>query len=107
MRVAEYWVEKGIDGWRLDCPQDIDVPGFWRNARETPQINPDCYLLGEIWTDASAGWTHEVDGVTNYPLMSAFHRFVRRRPVAQGTSAGRPPDAGFWMRMGSLPKSIC
>ncbi|MEN8115248.1 MAG: alpha-amylase family glycosyl hydrolase, partial [Actinomycetota bacterium] len=29
MRVGEYWAARGIDGWRLDVPEEIKTPGFW------------------------------------------------------------------------------
>ena len=74
MRVGEYWVEKGIDGWRLDVPEEITSPGFWEEFRErTRAINPDCYIVGEIWGDAS-GWVNDgrrFDGTMNYPFTAA------------------------------------
>ena len=27
--VARYWIEQGIDGWRLDVPNEIDDDAFW------------------------------------------------------------------------------
>jgi glycosidase len=78
LRVAEHWVRKGIDGWRFDHPQNMNTPGFWEEMRtRLKRINPDVYLLGELWTDASpyldgTKW----DGVMNYPLMGAIHRFT-------------------------------
>ena len=32
--VARYWVEFGIDGWRLDVPTEIDDDAFWREFRQ-------------------------------------------------------------------------
>jgi glycosidase len=78
LRVAEHWVRKGIDGWRFDHPQNMNTAGFWEEMRtRLKQINPDVYLLGELWTDASqyldgTKW----DGVMNYPMMGAIHRFT-------------------------------
>ncbi|MDP8959336.1 MAG: glycoside hydrolase family 13 protein [Actinomycetota bacterium] len=69
LRVAEHWVEKGIDGWRLDVPMEIDTPGFWEEFRErVRRRSPQAYLVGEIWRDAgswiSAG--DRFDGTMNY-----------------------------------------
>jgi len=53
LSVARYWIDFGIDGWRLDVPQEIDDPEFWRDFRRTVRKgNPEAYIVGEIWTDA-------------------------------------------------------
>ncbi len=68
MRVGEYWVEQGIDGWRLDVPFDVKAEGFWAEFRSRIKaINPEAYLVGEVWTDASE-WLQgdQFDGVMNY-----------------------------------------
>lgn len=39
----------GVDGFRLDVAAEVPL-GFWREYREVVRgINPDAYLLGEIW----------------------------------------------------------
>ena len=46
--------EFGIDGWRLDAPNEIDDDTFWQELRRRCRvINPEAYLVGEIWGDAS------------------------------------------------------
>jgi glycosidase len=68
MQVAEYWIQQGIDGWRLDVPDCIQVPGFWQEFRDrVKSINPDAYIVGEIFGDASQ-WLDgtQFDGVMNY-----------------------------------------
>jgi len=68
MQVAEYWLKAGIDGWRLDVPFEIKTPGFWQEFRDRVKaVNPDAYIVGEIWTDARA-WLDgtQFDGVMNY-----------------------------------------
>ena len=78
MRVAEYWVERGIDGWRLDVPEEIQTEGFWEEFRSRVRaINPDAYIVGEIWGDAS-DWTRgdRFDGTMNYLLTGSIFRYV-------------------------------
>jgi neopullulanase len=78
MAVAEHWIRFGIDGWRLDVPQDIEDPTFWPEFRRRVRaINPDAYLVGEIWEEAR-DWVagDRFDAVMNYPLGIAILGFV-------------------------------
>lgn len=44
----------GIDGWRLDVPNEIPAP-FWAEWREVVKsVNPEAYIVGEIWDRADA-----------------------------------------------------
>jgi len=75
--VAEHWLRFGIDGWRLDVPMEIDDDSFWREfRRRVKAINPEAYIVGEIWTEASR-WLRgdQFDGVVNYVLQRACLRF--------------------------------
>ena len=69
MRVGEHWIDRGADGWRLDVPQEITTEGFWEEFRRRVRArNPEAYLVGEIWDDAS-WWTatgERFDGTMNY-----------------------------------------
>ena len=68
--VARHWVEEfNIDGWRLDVANEVDHE-FWRDFRRIVKtMNPDCYILGEIWHNAMA-WLggDQYDSVMNYPM---------------------------------------
>ncbi len=67
-RVAEHWVREGIDGWRLDVPGEIDDDEFWREfRRRVKNVNPDAYIVGEIWQNANR-WLQgdQFDAVMNY-----------------------------------------
>ncbi|MGE0479055.1 MAG: alpha-amylase family glycosyl hydrolase [Phycisphaerae bacterium] len=57
----------GVDGWRLDVPNEIPLP-FWQRWRDhVKRINPDAYITGEIWQRADA-WLdgRSFDAVMNY-----------------------------------------
>ncbi len=93
MRVAEHWIERGADGWRLDVPANIKTQGFWEEFRvRVKAVNPEAYLVGEIWvTDPQ--WTSDrgrFDGVMNYALLSAILRFVAAGRI-DGDHASRIP----------------
>lgn len=75
--VACHWVEFGIDGWRLDVPGEIDDEDFWREfRRRVKAINPDAYLVGEVWHDAQR-WLRgdQFDAVMNYVFTRACLAF--------------------------------
>lgn len=70
LHVARYWIEQGIDGWRLDVPNEINDDEFWLRFRQVVRsANPDAYLLGEIW-DGDPRWVgnEHFDGLMNYPV---------------------------------------
>lgn len=77
--VGEYWIERGVDGWRLDVPNEITTPGFWEEfRRRVHAINPDAYLVGEIWgaADKWVGPSGRFDGAMNYQLGNAIIAFA-------------------------------
>jgi cyclomaltodextrinase len=77
-RVATHWLEFGIDGWRLDAPSEIDDDDFWREFRRRCRaVNPEAYLVGELWGDASR-WLQgdQFDAVMHYELSRAIFGFV-------------------------------
>ncbi|MBN1897201.1 MAG: alpha amylase N-terminal ig-like domain-containing protein [Spirochaetes bacterium] len=66
----------GIDGWRLDVPNEVN-PHFWEKWRElVKSINPDAYITGEIWDNASF-WLKgkHFDAVMNYEWTKIVYRF--------------------------------
>jgi cyclomaltodextrinase / maltogenic alpha-amylase / neopullulanase len=77
-QVAEHWLRFGIDGWRLDVPEEIADPAFWAEFRRRCRaVNPEAYLVGEIWRLAP-DWVsgHAFDALMNYPLQKALLAFT-------------------------------
>ncbi|MGE5314576.1 MAG: glycoside hydrolase family 13 protein [Acidobacteriota bacterium] len=83
--VARYWTSMGIDGWRLDVPNDVPH-AFWKEWRKVVRsINPDCYIVGELWQDASP-WLKgdEFDATMNYRFRDACLDFFAKRSATAG-----------------------
>ncbi len=68
--VTRYWLEFGIDGWRLDVPEDIQDDSFWREFRQIVKgVNPEAYIVGEIWHEARHWLQGDMfDAVMNYQI---------------------------------------
>jgi len=75
--VAEHWIHFGIDGWRLDVPGEIDDDAFWQEFRRRVRaINPEAYIVGEVWHEAQR-WLggDQFDAVMNYLVTAAVLSF--------------------------------
>jgi glycosidase len=76
----------GIDGWRLDVAEKVNIV-FWKQFRTwVKEENPDAYITGEIWWDDwqknkmfnASPWLQgdSFDGVMNYRFAQAVKSFV-------------------------------
>lgn len=99
--VATHWIDFGIDGWRLDVPNEIDDDEFWREFRRRVKgRNSSAYIVGEIWHDAHR-WLSgdQFDAVMNYlftrPCLAFFGAHTLNHAVneASGTGLVHPMDA--------------
>jgi cyclomaltodextrinase / maltogenic alpha-amylase / neopullulanase len=71
--VMRYWLERGVDGWRLDAAYAVPA-AFW--ARVLPRVrehHPDAWFVGEVIHGDYAGYVAEsgLDSVTQYELWKA------------------------------------
>jgi cyclomaltodextrinase len=85
LETAAMWIAEGADGWRFDVPNEIADESFWADVRATVKaINPEAYLLGEIWT-VNPAWVGPTafDGLMNYPL---------RKSLIDLVIGGHPPS---------------
>lgn len=70
----------GIDGWRLDVPNEVPMP-FWEEwCALVRGINREAYITGEIWNQAER-WLDGTtfDAVMNYPFARATLEWVGHR----------------------------
>lgn len=83
IRVGEHWVREGIDGWRLDVPFEISSPGFWHQFRQRVRaINPDCYIVAEIWWNAyNVLRGDQFDATMNYVFTEAAIQFTGQEHI--------------------------
>lgn len=75
----------GIDGWRLDVAEKVNIT-FWNEFhRWVKEINPNAYIAGEIWWEdwrrnkmfnAAPWFEGAFDAVMNYRFARAVKKFV-------------------------------
>ena len=76
-RRCAHWVRDWqIDGIRFDVGNEVSHQFLKRLHGGLKAINPEIFLLGEIWHD-SAQWLQgdEYDSVMNYPFLESLHNF--------------------------------
>ncbi len=85
--IAKFWLEKGVDGFRLDAAKHIypdweveKCHAFWVEFKaKLEQIKPNVYLVGEVWTAAEkiAPFFRGLKANFNFDLSLAISDMVR------------------------------
>ncbi len=80
--VTQYWISKGMDGWRLDVANEVSDE-TWQHFRDSVKaLDSEAVIIGEIWTDATKYILGDMyDSVMNYMFRNAVTGF------AMGTDA--------------------
>ncbi len=88
--VAEHWIRFGADGWRLDVAAEIEDLEFWAEFRQRVRaVNPDAYLVAEIWNVAPEWLGPRLfDATMNYPLAFAILGFAAGMHLDLSVAAG-------------------
>ncbi len=107
--VARYWLDQGIDGWRLDVPYFINH-SFWREFYDIVKtVDPEAYVVAEEWREPEQWLQGDLsDGTMNYTLRDLILGFTADRSIdafafadGMATLDARIPD-GFHAGMLNL-----
>lgn len=85
--ILRKYLKLGISGWRLDVADELPDKFLDKLRTAVKSENPDAYILGEVWEDASNKISYgarrkflrgsQLDSVMNYPFANAIIDFVR------------------------------
>jgi len=76
LEAAAYWLEFGVDGYRVDYALG-PAPDFWADFRRaTRRARPDCWTFGEVVEppDSQVTFAGGLDGCLDFSLLEAFRR---------------------------------
>ena len=76
--VMKFWMDKGVGGFRVDAAKEFYTGNITKNAealawlqQTATSIDPDAYMVAEIWDNFNAVTSHYQSGFTsifNYPF---------------------------------------
>lgn len=76
--IAQYWLSKGSNGWRLDVANEVSDE-TWQNFRQSVKaMGSDNVIIGEIWDDATEYLLGDMyDSVMNYVFRGAVLSYAK------------------------------
>lgn len=98
----------GIDGWRLDVPEEVGQK-FWIEWHDLVRdINPEAFTVGEIWTDNAIHYINEeqFNASMNYRFFHAVQDYMIDRDISvedfsnrlDGIRQSYPEEANYVMQ---------
>jgi len=90
-RITRRWMDPdgdgdpsdGVDGWRLDVPEEVGQD-FWTDwCALVREINPEAFIVGEIWTDNAVNYVNkeQFDAVMNYRFSETVQDYMIDRDI--------------------------
>ncbi|MDR3072665.1 MAG: glycoside hydrolase family 13 protein [Clostridiales Family XIII bacterium] len=84
--VFRTWMQRGVAGYRLDVADELPDATIEKMRAVMKSINPDSFLLGEVWEDATTKQSYNIgrsyalgrglDSVMNYPFSVRTTEFL-------------------------------
>lgn len=85
-QLLEKWTSFGIDGWRLDVPDELSDTFLDDFRNSLKSLAPEAFVIGEVWEDASNKISYgerrrylssaQLDSVMNYPFRDAVIAYL-------------------------------
>jgi alpha-glucosidase len=102
IKVMRYWLDKGVDGFRLDvpytfyegpagCTHQPETHAFLKEMRKVTDRYPNRAMVGEIWGTPEQVAAHYGNGADELHMVFDFDLLSRLQSLAGGTSG--PADA--------------
>lgn len=84
--VTQYWISKGMDGWRLDVANEVSDETWQEFRKSVKSLDSEAVIIGEIWTDATKYILGDMyDSVMNYQFRNAVTSFAMGSDAATVT----------------------
>lgn len=105
---AKYWIEKGSDGWRLDCANEVSDETWQKFRASVKSLGDDNVIIGEIWDDAAKYLLGDMyDSCMNYQFRNAILAYARGGDSADSVQTleklrERYPSEAFYAMMNLL-----
>ncbi len=108
--IVPHYLEKGIDGWRLDVADEVNSTFLTRLRTVAKEAKSDALIVGEVWENAAEKLSYgcrrrylqggQLDSVMNYPFRSAVLNYL-------STADAKALADALTALYGAYPRCVC